>query len=134
MIEVKVPMLPESIADATIATWHKKPGDRVSRDENLVDLETDKVMLEVPAPADGVIKEILKGNGETVQDNQVIAVIEAGKAAETCRKPSLKKQSRQSACKKYRSSGISADPPLVEQRLNMMSIFQKSKGQEKMGV
>ncbi len=78
-IEVKVPMLPESIADATIATWHKKEGDRVSRDENLVDLETDKVMLEVPAPADGIIKQILKPTGETVQANQVIAIIEAGK-------------------------------------------------------
>lgn len=80
-IEVKVPMLPESIADATIATWHKKAGDRVSRDENLVDLETDKVMLEVPAPTDGVIKEILKPTGETVQANQVIAIIEAGEGA-----------------------------------------------------
>src|SRR5438445_2945771 len=80
-IEVKVPMLPESIADATIATWHKKEGDRVSRDENLVDLETDKVMLEVPAPADGIIKQILKPTGETVKANQVIAIIEAGKGA-----------------------------------------------------
>src|SRR5579872_7239412 len=77
-IEVKVPMLPESIADATIATWHKKAGDRVSRDENLVDLETDKVMLEVPAPVDGIIKEILKPAGETVQANQTVAIIEAG--------------------------------------------------------
>ena len=63
-IEVKVPMLPESVADATVSTWHKKAGDRVSRDENIVDLETDKVMLEVPAPADGVIKEIIKQTGE----------------------------------------------------------------------
>lgn len=80
-IEVKVPMLPESIADATIATWHKKAGDRVSRDENLVDLETDKVMLEVPAPVDGIIKEILKSAGETVQANQIVAIIEAGNGA-----------------------------------------------------
>ena len=54
-IEVKVPVLPESVSDATIATWHKKPGDAVKRDENLVDLETDKVVLDVPAPADGVL-------------------------------------------------------------------------------
>jgi 2-oxoglutarate dehydrogenase E2 component (dihydrolipoamide succinyltransferase) len=80
-IEVKVPMLPESIADALIATWHKKAGDRVSRDENLVDLETDKVMLEVPAPVDGIIKEILKSAGETVQANQVVAIIEPGNGA-----------------------------------------------------
>src|SRR5207237_269321 len=62
-IEVKVPMLPESITDATVSTWHKKAGDRVSRDENIVDLETDKVMLEVPSPIDGVIKEITKQTG-----------------------------------------------------------------------
>ncbi len=80
-IEVKVPMLPESVADATISTWHKKVGDAVSRDENLVDLETDKVMLEVPAPADGILKEILKPTGDIVQANQIIAIIEAGNAA-----------------------------------------------------
>ena len=57
-IEVKVPQLPESVADATLVAWHKAPGDTVSRDENLVDLETDKVVLEVPAPTDGVLKEI----------------------------------------------------------------------------
>ncbi len=80
-IEVKVPMLPESISDATVSTWHKKVGDRVSRDENLVDLETDKVMLEVPSPVDGILKEIRKPTGEVVQANQVIAVVEAGAAA-----------------------------------------------------
>src|SRR5205085_8636283 len=76
-IEVKVPMLPESITDATVSTWHKKAGDRVSRDENIVDLETDKVMLEVPSPIDGVIKEITKQTGSTVQAQEVIAVIDA---------------------------------------------------------
>src|SRR5579862_8171342 len=76
-IEVKVPLLPESISDATVSTWHKKAGDRVSRDENIVDLETDKVMLEVPAPSDGILKEILKPTGSTVQAQDVIAVIEA---------------------------------------------------------
>ncbi|HEU5280387.1 MAG TPA: biotin/lipoyl-containing protein, partial [Gammaproteobacteria bacterium] len=70
-IEVKVPMLPESVSDATVSTWHKKAGDHVKRDENLVDLETDKVMLEVPAPADGVIKEILKPSGSTVNAQEV---------------------------------------------------------------
>lgn len=79
-IEVKVPMLPESVADATVSTWHKKVGDAVSRDENLVDLETDKVMLEVPAPSDGILKEIRMPAGDTVQANQVIAIIEAGAA------------------------------------------------------
>jgi len=81
-IEVKVPLLPESITDATVSTWHKKAGDKVSRDENIVDLETDKVMLEVPSPTDGVIKEIIKQTGSTVQAQEVIAVIEAAGAGE----------------------------------------------------
>jgi 2-oxoglutarate dehydrogenase E2 component (dihydrolipoamide succinyltransferase) len=97
-IEVKVPMLPESIADATVSTWHKKVGDTVTRDENLVDLETDKVMLEVPAPADGILKEIIKPEGETVQANQVIAVIEAGGAA-TAEKPAAKAAAAEPAAK-----------------------------------
>ncbi|MBO9662427.1 2-oxoglutarate dehydrogenase complex dihydrolipoyllysine-residue succinyltransferase [Dokdonella sp.] len=80
-IEVKVPVLPESVSDATIATWHKKPGDAVKRDENLVDLETDKVVLEVPAPADGVLKEIKFDTGATVTSQQVLAILEEGAAA-----------------------------------------------------
>jgi len=76
-IEVKVPVLPESVSDATIATWHKKAGDAVKRDENLVDLETDKVVLEVPAPTDGVLKSILKQTGDTVGSQELLAVIEA---------------------------------------------------------
>ncbi len=79
-IEVKVPLLPESIADATVAVWHKKAGDTISRNENIVDLETDKVMLEVPAPADGVIKEIKKDKGSTVHAQEVLAIIEEAKA------------------------------------------------------
>jgi 2-oxoglutarate dehydrogenase E2 component (dihydrolipoamide succinyltransferase) len=80
-IEVKVPVLPESVSDATIATWHKKAGDAVKRDENLVDLETDKVVLEVPSPVDGVIKEIKQDTGATVNSQQVIAIIEEGAVA-----------------------------------------------------
>ncbi|KAA3651920.1 MAG: dihydrolipoamide succinyltransferase, partial [Proteobacteria bacterium] len=57
-IDVKVPVFPESVSDATVATWHKKPGETVRRDENLVDLETDKVVLEVPSPVDGVLESI----------------------------------------------------------------------------
>ncbi|HVI26735.1 MAG TPA: dihydrolipoyllysine-residue succinyltransferase [Xanthomonadaceae bacterium] len=78
--EVKVPVLPESVSDATIASWHKKAGDAVSRDENLVDLETDKVVLEVPSPVDGVLKEIRFESGATVTSQQVLAVIEEGAA------------------------------------------------------
>ncbi|MDR7098774.1 2-oxoglutarate dehydrogenase E2 component (dihydrolipoamide succinyltransferase) [Lysobacter niabensis] len=79
--EIKVPVLPESVSDATIATWHKKVGDAVKRDENLVDLETDKVVLEVPSPVDGVLKEIKFTEGTTVNSQQVIGVVEAGAAA-----------------------------------------------------
>ena len=79
--EVKVPVLPESVSDATIATWHKKAGDAVKRDENLLDLETDKVVLEVPSPVDGVLKEIKFAEGATVNSQQVIAVIEEGAVA-----------------------------------------------------
>ena len=80
-IEVRVPQLPESVADATIVSWNKKPGDAVARDENLVDLETDKVVLEVPAPAAGVLKEIKLKDGTTVTSGQVLAVIEPGGTA-----------------------------------------------------
>ena len=80
-IEVRVPQLPESVADATVVSWNKKPGDAVARDENLVDLETDKVVLEVPAPAAGLLKEIRLKDGTTVTSGQVLAVIEEGAAA-----------------------------------------------------
>lgn len=80
-IEVKVPGLPESVADATIATWHKKVGDKVTRDENIVDLETDKVVLEVPAPADGILQEILVKEGATVLSGALLARIEASTGA-----------------------------------------------------
>ena len=79
--EVKVPVLPESVSDATIASWHKKAGDAVKRDENLVDLETDKVVLEVPSPVDGVLKEIKFQEGDTVTSSQVLAIIEEGATA-----------------------------------------------------
>ena len=75
-IEVRVPQLPESVADATLVSWHKKPGDAVARDENLVDLETDKVVLEVPAPVAGILTEIKLSDGTTVTSGQVLAVIE----------------------------------------------------------
>jgi 2-oxoglutarate dehydrogenase E2 component (dihydrolipoamide succinyltransferase) len=79
-IEVKVPALPESVADATIATWHKKVGDSVKRGENLLDLETDKVVLEVPATADGVLEEIIATSGKVVKAGELIAKITEGAA------------------------------------------------------
>ncbi|WP_392538766.1 2-oxoglutarate dehydrogenase complex dihydrolipoyllysine-residue succinyltransferase [Legionella sp. 227] len=81
-IEVKVPVLPESVADATVAAWHKKVGDKVTRDENLLDLETDKVVLEVPAPADGILAEIMFQEGDTVNSGQLLAKIKEGSGAE----------------------------------------------------
>ena len=79
--EIKVPILPESVAEATIAAWHKKAGDSVSLDENLVDIETEKVVLEVPSTVDGVIKEILHEEGATVGEQEVLAIIEEGAVA-----------------------------------------------------
>jgi len=78
--EIKVPKLPESVADATLVTWHKKPGDAVARDENLADLETDKVVLEVPAPVAGVLREVKVQAGATVMSDQLLAIVEAGAA------------------------------------------------------
>ncbi|MDC7829406.1 MULTISPECIES: 2-oxoglutarate dehydrogenase complex dihydrolipoyllysine-residue succinyltransferase [Pseudomonas] len=80
-IEIKAPTFPESVADGTVATWHKKPGEAVKRDELLVDIETDKVVLEVVAPADGVLAEILKNEGDTVLSEEVIARVEEGATA-----------------------------------------------------
>jgi 2-oxoglutarate dehydrogenase E2 component (dihydrolipoamide succinyltransferase) len=79
--EIRVPQLPESVADATLVAWHKQPGDAVKRDENLADLETDKVVLEVPAPANGVVREIKIKSGTVVTSGQVLAIIEEGVAA-----------------------------------------------------
>jgi 2-oxoglutarate dehydrogenase E2 component (dihydrolipoamide succinyltransferase) len=75
-VEVKVPQLPESVAEATLVSWHKQPGEAVGRDENLIDVETDKVVLELPAPAAGVLVEIVAPNGATVHSLDVIAVID----------------------------------------------------------
>ena len=83
--EIKAPTFPESIQDGTIATWHKKAGDSVSRDELLVDIETDKVVLEVVSPTDGTLTEVRREEGATIVSNEVIAIVEAGaaKAAST---------------------------------------------------
>jgi 2-oxoglutarate dehydrogenase E2 component (dihydrolipoamide succinyltransferase) len=79
-IEIKVPILPESVSSATVATWHLKAGDAVKREQNLVDLETDKVMLEVPATADGVLTEVRIGAGATVKAGDIIGILEEGAA------------------------------------------------------
>ena len=76
LIEVKVPVLSESVAEATLLAWHKKEGEFVQRDENLIDIETDKVVLELPAPEAGVVARIMKGDGGTVVSGEVIATID----------------------------------------------------------
>jgi 2-oxoglutarate dehydrogenase E2 component (dihydrolipoamide succinyltransferase) len=105
-IEVKVPQLPESVTDATLVAWHKQPGESVGRDENLVDLETDKVVLEVPAPSAGVIKELRVQNGATVTSGQVLAILEAGEAVATKAAPA--KQETQPSAAERTSSAAAA--------------------------
>src|SRR6185295_2371504 len=90
IIEVKVPQLSESVSEATLLDWHKKEGEKVSRDENLIDIETDKVVLELPSPADGVIVRILKKAKDSVGSGEVIAQIDTegkGVAAPTAAAP-----------------------------------------------
>jgi 2-oxoglutarate dehydrogenase E2 component (dihydrolipoamide succinyltransferase) len=105
-IQIKVPVLPESVTDATIATWYKKPGEPIEQDDNLVDIETDKVVLEVVAPEDGILENIIKDTGETVGAEEVIAVFKPGAAA------SAPKSSEQSSTK---SNGNGSEP---EQKLS----------------
>src|SRR5512132_1217739 len=105
LIEVKVPVLPESVAEATLVNWHKKPGEPVNRDENLVDVETDKVVLELPAPESGVLAEVKKPDGSSVASQEVIAVIDtaakasagAAKSAETAAAKAAPQQPSQAA-------------------------------------
>jgi 2-oxoglutarate dehydrogenase E2 component (dihydrolipoamide succinyltransferase) len=85
--EIRVPQLPESVADATLVAWHKQPGEAIKRDENLADLETDKVVLEVPAPANGVVREIKVQSGTVVTSGQLLAIIEEGASASASEKP-----------------------------------------------
>ena len=94
LVEVKVPQLSESVAEATLLAWHKKQGDAVKRDENLIDIETDKVVLELPAPVDGVLVSILKGDKGIVVAGEVIAKIDTeGKAsAVETKKEEIKEQ------------------------------------------
>lgn len=96
-IEIKAPTFPESVQDGTIATWHKKPGEAVKRDELIVDIETDKVVQEVVAPADGQITEIVKDEGETVVSNEVIAKFEEGTAPKADKKSDEKPQEKPEA-------------------------------------
>ncbi len=94
-VEIKVPQLPESVSEATLVQWHKKPGETVTRDENLIDLETDKVVLELPAPEAGVISEILIEGGATVEAGQVLAILDTEGAATTAPSPEQSKPAQE---------------------------------------
>src|SRR5262245_49512584 len=111
LIEVKVPQLSESVAEATLLTWHKKAGEFVKRDENLVDIETDKVVLETPAPDSGVIVKIIKGDGGTVTSNEVIAQIDTEGKGQAAAKPEAKAEPKAEA--KPAAKAASAAPAVM---------------------
>ena len=112
--EVKAPVLPESVADGTIATWHKKVGDAVKRDENLLDLETDKVVLEVPSPVDGVLKEIKFEVGATVTSSQVVAIIEEGAVADAPAPAAEEKKAEAAPAKAAAPAAAAAPAPATK--------------------
>ena len=118
LIEVKVPQLSESVAEATLLAWHKKQGEAVKRDENLIDIETDKVVLELPAPADGVLVSIVKGDKSTVVAGEIIARIDTeGKASVVESKKEEIKEQKPKPPKRNRT------------RLNDHSVFCRDEGE-----
>ena len=117
-IEIKAPTLPESVPDGTIATWHKKAGEAVKRDELLVDIETDKVVIEVVSPADGVLEKIVKGTGDTIVSNELIAIVAegAGESKSAAKAESTSKSEPAAAPEpesKSESKSDSSDEPLL---------------------
>src|SRR5690554_3181729 len=112
-IEIKAPTLPESVPDGTIATWHKKAGDAVKRDELLVDIETDKVVIEVVSPADGVLKEIVKNSGDTITSNELIGRVEEGAAAEQPAEKPAEQAAAKPAGKSEEAGSSSAEEPML---------------------
>jgi 2-oxoglutarate dehydrogenase E2 component (dihydrolipoamide succinyltransferase) len=131
-VEVKVPTLPESVADATIATWHVKAGDAVKRDQNLVDIETDKVVLEVVAEADGVLAEILHDSGATVGANDVIGILMAGASGAADSKTDSKAESTADSSDSDEGDSEVAGPAvrrlLAEQGLKVSDVKGTGKG------
>ena len=121
-IEIKVPNLPESVSEATVASWHFKAGDAIKREQNLVDLETDKVVLEVPAISDGVLREIRIGSGSTVKAGDIIGVIEEGAAAAA--KPAAAAAAPAAEAKSAKGNGSDDDgqSPAVRKRLSELGL------------
>jgi len=103
--EIKAPVFPESVAEGTVATWHKQPGEACSRDELIVDIETDKVVLEVVAPADGVIEEIIKNEGDTVESGEVVGKFKEGAKGESKPAEGKKEESKEEAPKEEAGAG-----------------------------
>jgi 2-oxoglutarate dehydrogenase E2 component (dihydrolipoamide succinyltransferase) len=128
-IEIKVPQLPESVTDATLISWHKKAGDAVGRDENLVDLETDKVVLEVPAPSSGVIKEIRVENGATVTSGQVLAILEAGEGTAATPAKQASEQPAKAAGAEAKSNGGGSAGKLAPAAKRMVEEHKLDAGQ-----
>lgn len=137
-IEIKVPVLPESVADATIATWHKKVGEVVEQDENLVDIETDKVVLEVVAPERGIIEKIIKNTGETVLAEEVIAIFKPQAGTQAAEKPAAEKPAEKtaqppataakSAEKEQPKAGPAARRLMAEHEMSPMQLSGTGKG------
>lgn len=117
-IEIKVPPLPESVTDATLVGWHKKPGEPVARDENLVDLETDKVVLEVPAPASGTLLRIVAEDGATVEAGDLLAILEEGEAAASSPPESDESADKPAAPAPAESAGPVKTSPAVRRLLD----------------
>jgi len=129
LIEVKVPQLSESVAEATLVTWHKKPGDYVKRDENLVDIETDKVVLETPAPESGVLAAIIKGDGGTVTSNEVIARIDTeGKPAAAAAPSPAKAEAKPQTKAAARCALPAAEKLAAENKLDTAAISGTGRG------
>ncbi len=120
-IEIKVPQLPESVTEATLVSWHKQAGDTITRDESLVDIETDKVVLEVPAPVSGVLKEIRAEDGATVAADEVIALIEEGEVSAQKLQPASEPALEPEAAKFAVPSGQEAAPVRREEPAKPLS-------------
>ncbi len=135
-VEVKSPTLPESVAEATLLSWHKQAGESVARDENLVDVETEKVVLEVPAPQDGVLQEVLKRDGETIGSNEPIAIIETEAAGTSASQQSSTTAPKERPADEAKPGTIGNEAPLspavrrllAEHDLNQAQIPATGKG------
>ena len=127
-VEIKAPIFPESVADGTVATWHKKPGEAVKRDELIVDIETDKVVLEVLAPGDGVISDVLKQEGDTVLSQEVLATFNEGAAATASAPEEASSAASAPAASSSAAAGPAARKAAAESGVSLDSIEGSGKG------